>query len=529
VRWKPPAPGEETLRLSSVLPLAALGMLASFAGPLRAQGYRVDLDARVQGLSYRGWQLDSIPIGSVVTGSGGLLYTPDGIGVTCRAGDSVCTYYAAGAKINALPAVLTADFAVWDFGVKGLRLEGNGRLLTDFKDGPVLNQASQDAQPAWPGAQPELQLTEAYLAYDGEWFSGRGGRMTSISRFGYTGFDGAQLRVAEPKGRVGLTGRFGWALARGALVPWTDASLNPLAEYRLGEREKVWGMDLDWNLPFVRGRVLYERQWVSDSGVTTTSSELVGGDLTLRLHPSVTLAGGLDYDMAWGSVGNVEGALTAILPKRFGNVTLGGRRYRPRFPLWSIWSAFSPVPYNAFYGQVGIYPIPRVQVRGRLESYSYDETGASTALVRVESDGWRYGLGATYRHSANLHATLDYQAGLGAGAQALTIDGGVFWRPLPRLGLRASGAYVERSLELRYADATLWQLGLDADASVYQGLRAFGGAWYVNEERERDVDTAGFDWNQFRFHVGLRYGFGSTVDRPSLPPAILRIPEGGAR
>jgi hypothetical protein len=384
-------------------------------------------------------------------------------------------------------------------------------------------------QPAWPGAQPELQLAEAYLAYDGTWLSGRGGRMTGISRFGYTGFDGAQLRVAEPKGRVGLTGRFGLSLARGALVPWTDASLNPLAEFRPGEREKVFGVDFDWNLPYVRGRVLYQREWGSDSAVTTTSSELVGGDLTLRLHPSVTLSGGLDYDIAWGSIGNVDGALTALLPKGYGNVTLGGRRYRPRFPLWSIWSAFSPVPYTAYFGQVGIYPIPRVQVRGRLESYSYEEAGASTALVQVDSDGWRYGLGATYRHSADVHATLDYQAGLGPGAQALTIDGGVFWRLLPRLGLRASGAYVERSLELRYNDATLWQVGLDADATILRSLRAFGGVWYLTEERAREVDTAGFDWNQVRFHFGLRYGFGTTVDRASLPPAILRIPEGGAR
>jgi hypothetical protein len=51
----------------------------------------------------------------------------------------------------------------------------------------------------------------------------------------------------------------------------------------------------------------------------------------------------------------------------------------------------------------------------------------------------------------------------------------------------------------------------------------------VNESRERDVDTGGFDWGQVRYHIGLRYGFGSTVDRASLPPAILRIPEGGAR
>jgi hypothetical protein len=104
----------------------------------------------------------------------------------------------------------------------------------------------------------------------------------------------------------------------------------------------------------------------------------------------------------------------------------------------------------------------------------------------------------------------------------------VFWRPLRALGLRANVAYVDRTMELRYSDATLTQFGLDADYQVTPGLRAFGGAWYLKENRKRP-DAGGVDWNQVRFNLGLRYGFGTPVDRPSLPPAILRIPEGGAR
>jgi hypothetical protein len=517
------------VRVSSVLPLTALGALAVAAGPLHAQGYRVDLDARVQGVSYRGWQLDSIPIGSVVTGSDGLLYTPDGIGVSCLAGRDYCIYYAPGEKVQALPSALTADFSVWNFGVQGLRFEGTGRVLTDFQTGVAVNQSSLDTLPAWPGTRPVAQVLEAYFAYDGSFYALQGGRLTNVSRFGYLGYDGAQVMVKEPKGRVDLTGRFGFALAEGALVPWTDASVNPLREFRPNEREKVWGLDLGWNLPWVQGRALYERVWFSNDGEgTTTSSELLGGDLSLRIIPSVTVSGGLDYDFAWGSIGNAEGAITASLPRGAGFVTLGGKRYRPRFPLWSIWSAFSPVPYNAFYGQATVEALRRFQVRGRLESYAYEETGTSTALVKVEDSGWRYGLGATYTHSASLHGTLDYQAGLGPGAQALTVDAGVFWRPITRVSLWGHVAYVERSLELRYSDAKLWQFGLDADATVYRNLRAFGGAWYLNEKRDRP-DAAAFDWNQVRFHLGLRYGFGTTTDRPSLPPAILRIPEGGAQ
>ena len=35
-------------------------------------------------------------------------------------------------------------------------------------------------------------------------------------------------------------------------------------------------------------------------------------------------------------------------------MSVGARRYRPRFPLWSIWTAFSPVPSTAVYGQAAV-------------------------------------------------------------------------------------------------------------------------------------------------------------------------------
>lgn len=522
---RPPRGGN--VRVSSVLPLAALGVLAVCASPLVAQGYRVEVDARVQGVEYRGWQLDSVPVDEVVV-TNGLLFTADGFGVSCLAGRDYCLYYKPGDKVRALPMVATADFSVWNLGVKGLRLEGSGRIAKDGKDGPTLNTATGESLGAWPGTRPVVQIIEGYLAYDGPFYRFRGGRQTSVSRFGYVGFDGAQAGIREPRGRVGLTGRFGWSLARSALVPWTDGTLNPRAEYRPSTRDKLLGFDLDWNLPWLQGRALYQRQWLSEASTTTVSSELIGGDVTLRPHQAVSVSGGLEYDLAWGSVGNADGTLTAFLPRHFGTVTVGARRYRPRFELWSIWTAFSPVPYQAVFGQAAVRVRPEIQLRARIEKFSYQETEASTTLVVVKDDGWRYGLGASYRYSASFSASLDYQAGVGPGAQALTVDGAVSWKPMPTVGLRASAAYIERSLELRTEDNSLWQVGLDGDAVVYRGIRAFAGTWFLKENRERP-DAAAIDWNQVRFHLGLRYGFGSAADRPTLPPAILRIPEGGAR
>jgi len=513
------------VRLSSVLLVATLGALAMLAAPLSAQGYRVGLDARFQSLAYRGWHLDSIPAAQAVTGSDGLLYTADGIGLSCIAGSAYCRYFASGDQVRAMPFVATADVSIWNIGVRGLRFEGSGRLMSDFKDGPAASRLTGGSLSAWPGTQPAIQVLEAYLTYAGEWFDLKGGRLTEMSRFGYLGFDGASIGAREPGGRVGGSVYGGWSLARASLLSPASNTLNPLADIGLPqEREMVVGGDVHWNLRWLTGRLLYEREWDS----SLVSSELFGGDLALHPHRSVTISGGMDYDLAYGSVGNAEGMATVQLPKRYGTVAVGARRYRPRFPLWSIWTAFSPVPYHAYFAQTGVTVLERVQVRARIEQFAYEETDASTALIKVDSDGWRYGLGATFRRSADLFATLDYQAGFGPGAQAASWDGSVFWRPLRDLGLRANAAYVDRTMELRYSDATLTQVGLDVDYQVMPGLRAFGGAWYLKENRKRP-DAAGVDWNQVRFNLGLRYGFGTPVDRPSLPPAILRIPEGGAR
>jgi hypothetical protein len=513
------------VRVSSVLAVATLGALAMLAAPLRAQGYRVGLDARFQSLAYRGWHLDSIPADQVVTGSDGLLYTAGGIGVSCIAGSAYCRYFESGDQIRAMPFVATADLSIWNIGIQGLRFEGSGRVLGDFKDGPVASQLTGGALPAWPGTQPAIQVLEAYLTYSGEWFDLKGGRLTDLSRFGYLGYDGASVGARAPAGRVGGRVFGGWSLARASLLSPASNTLNPLAD--LGqpqERDMVVGGEMNWNLRWLTGRLLYQREWDS----TLVSTELFGGDLALHPHRALTISGGMDYDFAYGSIGSAEGMATVQLPKRYGTVAVGARRYRPRFPLWSIWTAFSPVAYHAYFAETGVTVIRRVQVRARVEQFAYDETDASSALVQIDHDGWRYGLGATYRYSTDLFATLDYQGGFGPGAQAATWDGSVFWRPLPALGLRANGAYVSRTLELRYSDPSLFQVGVDADYQVTAGLRAFGGAWYVTENRKRP-DAAGVDWDQVRFNLGLRYGFGTPVDRPSLPPAILRIPEGGAR
>jgi hypothetical protein len=517
------------VRLSRVLSLAVFAGLALQVTPLWGQGYRVRIESRLQSVKYRGWQLDSVPVGDVVPGPGGGLQTANGYAVTCPAGDAYCRYFTPGATQKGQPFVTTADLSAWDFGVPGLSARASVRVLTDL--------ANPDA---WPATQPTLQLVEGYAEYVRTMVAAQGGRLTAASRLGYTGFDGARVRVRPLGGKVSAALYGGWALARGALLPVNDSLLNPLSEFRPSERGIMLGGDVGWNLSWMQATVLYEREMDPSPEPSRVVSEQLGGDLVLRPWRGVTLSGGADYDLAFGEWGSAEGQLTVAIPGTEATASVGGRRYRPHFELWSIWGAFSPVPYHAAFGSLTLRLIDRVQVRARGEVYQYANTATSTPLVNVEESGWRGSLGATYVRSANLIATADYHIETGPGASALGIDGSVFWRPIPRVSLRGSVANLQRALELRFSDASVWQYAFDVDAQVLEQLRVFGGVMYYDEARAGDrkvvvggteyPDAAQFSWNQLRLNAGFRVWLGSgAADRATLPAAILRIPEGGAR
>src|SRR5512146_2290232 len=100
---------------SAILCAAALVAPAAAA----AQGWRVRLDANAQSVSYRGWQMDSIPSGSVVSGPGGGPTTPDGYAVACDGG-AYCVFFRPGGRQASTPGVVDADATMWGLGVAGL-------------------------------------------------------------------------------------------------------------------------------------------------------------------------------------------------------------------------------------------------------------------------------------------------------------------------------------------------------------------------------------------------------------------------
>ena len=480
----------------------ALWCLAATA--VSGQSYRVRLDTRFQTVSFRGVTPDSIPVGSAVIGPSGGLETPDGFAVVCSPGSRVCTFFRPGPRLASDPLVSSADLMVWGLGVSGLSVRGNARWGVDLgKDN------------FWPGTQPALQLLEGYAEYQTTSLTGRLGRQHVTGRFGWTGFDGAALTARVPRRGLELTAYGGWGLARSLDVPITSPSLNPLDEYQLPKRHLTAGATLGWRSRNADIRAEYLRE--VDPYVHFFISERAALTAVLRPAEHLSVTGGTEYDLAQGWWG------TSDLFLRYGdarfNADAGVRRYRPFFELWTIWGAFSAVPYTAIDGSFSFAPVRHIRLRASGERYWFDGSGAETALASYEDQGWRTSLAATAQVTPTLTVEAGYRAESGPGAASRTWDGRVTWLPSPALTLSAFGSTFFRPLELRFDDAQVDAVGVDAAYRASDRLQfALTGAQYF-EERQRP-DAGAFDWNQFRLHARVTWVFGSDADRLRLPPAI---------
>jgi len=498
------------------------GALA-MATPLWAQGYQIRWDNWLQSTAYRGVSLDSIAAADAVTGAGGGTYSPGGVAVRCLSGAAYCTYFDLGPETRTAPVVSTLDASVWGFGVQGLKLHVKGRIGTDLTDTGF-----------WPGLKPTGQLLEGYAEYSNPLLTVQAGRTNVYSRLGFWGFDGGQATIRPLHGmlRVGAYG--GWALAQSALVYVTNAELNPLGDYRPNRPELIFGGSVGWSIPGFEGTVLYQR--VIDQAADATSSEMGALEAAVRPGAGFTVAGGAEYDFGQGLWGTNNFQVTYQDPSNWVRVVAGQRRYRPTFPLWSIWGVFSPSAYNTRYGSIAFYVIPGLELRTRGEAYSYDQGGSlvdnsgntdqgTSPLMEAEDAGWRWSVGGTYAGFRRFTIDANYSADYGPGASSQGVTGRVTVTPLPQVTLALHGGYLDRPLEYRYWDARVTSYGARLDVKPLSGISATAGVVRYVEYRARP-DVGNVQWNHVRFTAGLTLVFGSAGRRsPGLHPSIMRIPE----
>jgi len=482
--------------------LIGASLLATWTASAAAQNYRVRVDARAQAVSFRGLTSDSILATSVVTSPSGGPETSDGFAVRCSGGD-YCFFYRPGPELRGVPVTTSASVILWGLGVQGLTLHATGRLLADFGPDNV-----------WPGTEPPVQFLEGFLEYQRGSLVARGGRQLVASRLEPMGFDGAWAKYRWNEASLELTAYGGAGLARAAALPVSSPALNPLDEWRPRERQIVAGAEAAWFFRSADIRGEYRREIdPKDKNIVSERTALSFGAPAGPLRAT----GGLDYNIAEGHLGNADVTLTYVRP-RFA-LSGGARRYRPYFSLWTLWSAFSPVPHNGINASAEVRATNRLSLRARGEAYQYEDAGVSTALVgALEDRGWRATTGATA--TLNSRWTVNADAGWehGPGASSRFADGELKWAPNERFAFDLYGGAVARPLELRYYDATSNWIGGRAEVSLGTQYRVWGDAAYVDDARDRP-DAGSSSLTQFRLRTGLVLTFGSAADHRRLPPA----------
>ncbi|HUC42032.1 MAG TPA: hypothetical protein VMR92_14410 [Gemmatimonadales bacterium] len=477
---------------------------------LPAQGYRLRLDTRFQSVEFTGLQLDSILATGTVLGPNGGPETPDGYAVQCEPGDTYCTYFREGPRRVGQPVVATADASAWGFGVRGVSAHATARVGYDLS-----------SDKAWPGVDPTLQLVVGYLEYAAERVTARAGRQILASRLGSTGFDGGSLTWRLPQQKVDVSGFLGWGLARGVALPVTSPALNPLDEFQPQQRQIVAGLEGGWTSTVADARLFYRRE--VDPNTDKFVSERVAVSGSVRPVTGLSVSGGADYDMAFGWWGSAD--LSVAYATRAVAATIEARRYRPHFDLWTIWGAFSPVPYHSLRGNVTWRPSRPIQVHARGEVYRFDPAEASTPLVEYETDGWRSELGATVEPLKGWTLDGGVTREFGPGAASAGTEASVTFAPTRNARVTLYGSSLDRPLEFRFSESALRVLGVDGGADLNNRLRVSFGAVRYAEERRRP-DAAAFDLTQWRITAGVVVLFSRGGDLENLPPAIRRMPGG---
>jgi hypothetical protein len=482
-----------------------LFVLACLATPLGAQSWQLRLDANAQRVSFRGVTADSIRAADVLTDTNGGPITPDGHAVSCFTAAPYCFYFRPGAQQSGIPASSTLDLSMWGFGVPGLRLHATGRVLTDLSGDRL-----------WPGTSPATRLIEGYAEYLRDALTVRLGRLLDEGRLGNAGLGAIDgVRAAwlfdGPGVEVGAYG--GWGLARGTLLPVTSPAVNPLLDFQPRDRQQVFGASVAAHLGVVDARLEYRRE--VDPETRYFVAERAGGSLVLLPVAGLRLVSGLDYDLAQGRLGSAEATLRYSRPGVAASV--GGRYYRPFFDLWTVWGAFSPVPYRSITGSLAVDVLPSVQLRGRGEWFRYDETETSTPTVDIEDGGHRLGIGATGRLGRDLTVDGNAHVEFAPGASTRGVDGRVSWQPRDPLRLRLEGGTLERPLEFRFQEAGITWLGAAVDVTLSSGWRVGATVQRYWESRDRP-DAGAFDWNQWRLGARISLLLRSEPDVWTLPP-----------
>lgn len=484
--------------------LALTLLLCALASQAPAQGWRLRLDAAAQRVSFHGITADSVAESATHVNSRGGIESADGFAVDC-VGDGYCRFYRPGSILTGVPFSVGADLTLWGLGVTGLSVHVNARAISDLTGDRL-----------WPGTSPLLRLVEGYAEYNHDRLTVTGGRMLERGRLasaGSSGLDGIRGTWRWDRGGVEVGGYAGWGMARGTILPITSPAVDPLADFQPSSRQVVVGLVAGAHL----NRTDVQAEYRRELDPTTHYIVVERAAVTTQFRPErrLRLLAAADYDLAQAHVGSVDVSATFTEARISG--TIAARHYQPFFDLWTVWGAFSPVPFNGVSAALTVNPTLKLQLRSRAEWFKYDAAGTSAPEVTLADRGWRWSVEGTFAPVEQWSLELDTHGERQPGASSSGIDGRVTWHPRGALDLSVSGGSLARPLELRFQDAAVTYAGASAAYRVGERWRVDVAMDRYWESRDRP-DASAFDWNQWRLSARVALTLRSSADR-WLPPA----------
>jgi hypothetical protein len=464
--------------------LLALGTTAA------AQGVRVTGVTSLQGVDLRPLVEDSVPVG-LATGTGPYRTLSDGRLVRCIEGEPVCRFRRSGARDLVAPVVQDLRAVAWGFG-QGLSLHAHVRARGSLGG----------SDPLWPRADDEFDAIEAFLEIDRGPTRARLGRQWVTSGLGVFNYDGGSIELRRGRYRIEALGCR--SLVAGLNDPIDGSQHGSIDD--LPPDEGAWLLGLSASGPLsTRGVVVAAWQRVIREDRAALYSDRIAADATVRMFGIAT-----DFSLTWDITGQQINDASVRLARSIQPrtaVSLEARRHRPFFEAWTIWGAFSPVPFDEVRGVVDWRSVSGnlgVDLRAGRRRYGATDAGLeSTPIRRV---GWRAGIGSEWAPDARWLLYGDYDIDIGFGASRSDVAVGARWMPDEHrwLGVTASG--LQHIYEFRVGTGRVAGLRVDAGSRITADLRVVADAALYAHRMAGE--SASPDWSQRRVSLRVEWTAG---------------------
>ena len=475
--------------MNRTLLLAVAGLAVGLPPVARAQSVRVTGTTSLQSVGVRPLVDDSVAV-TEATGTGPYRQLADGRLVRCVEGEPFCRFRRSGDAITSVPVVQDLQAAAWGFG-QGISAHAHLRGRESLGSGAFL----------WPRAGDRFDALEAYLQVERDRFRVRLGRQWAVNGLGLYNFDGGSLLLRRGLAAVEAFG--GVSLVAGLNDAHDSDALGEVDDLPPDERAWLVGARASLRLRGAAIAGVYQRVIRADRA--GLYAERVGIDASTRAFGATWDVFGA-YDLQAADLNDARLRVARELAGRFSG-TLEARRHRPFFEAWTIWGAFSPVPFNEGRAILGWH-----DRSGRISAdvsgawRSYDESRAGLQSAPLRTDGWRAGAGIEWSPVEAWFAHADYNVDIGFGASRSDAAAGVRWSPAEHVFLGGTLSAFQNIYEFRVGTGRVIGLGLEGGTRVARDARIVIDAALYRHTMSNNAPSP--DWSQRRLSTRLEWTLG---------------------